>query len=247
LAATMMPEDHPRACGDYEKNVFKRFNVQGSPPRMRGLLIPLCNTAAQFGITPAHAGTTRKTYSNGSMFRDHPRACGDYEKNVFKRFNVQGSPPRMRGLQISAFLIALWRRITPAHAGTTSIPAKLFVAMWDHPRACGDYLHFFSGTLIVFGSPPRMRGLLACPVQCSLAALDHPRACGDYPLLTTLIAARQGSPPRMRGLRRQDQDARRQMGITPAHAGTTLRKRRYSALFKISKAKFPLTLNRSHR
>ena len=50
--------------------------VVGSPPRMREELelyplIVVCN-----GITPAHAGRIRPKRGYGTVYKDHPRACG---------------------------------------------------------------------------------------------------------------------------------------------------------------------------
>ena len=48
-------------------------------------------------ITPADAGKTRQIKSGESQLWDHPRGCGEnLEMEKFK-YNVPGSPPRMRG------------------------------------------------------------------------------------------------------------------------------------------------------
>ena len=52
--------DHPRGCGE---NSFAAVNVSeqaGSPPRMRGKLDALLNSAFRLGITPADAGKTSR-------------------------------------------------------------------------------------------------------------------------------------------------------------------------------------------
>ena len=51
--------DHPRVCGE---NRLKRANLcrdRGSPPRMRGKLMPLLFATCLRRITPAYAGKTR--------------------------------------------------------------------------------------------------------------------------------------------------------------------------------------------
>ena len=91
--------DHPRACGAYRTLMMLPLVLQGSPPRMRGLLSPGRNVGAFFGITPAHAGLTYPRYHHETLRRDHPRACGAYGMISTASPSMTGSPPRMRGLQ----------------------------------------------------------------------------------------------------------------------------------------------------
>ena len=167
---------------------------------MRGLCTTLGFGKLVSRITPAHAGTicnSRKWYC---VCRDHPRACGDYRGYANTAIQIQGSPPRMRGLFISSNNFWISFRITPAHAGTICCDLCHNFLLKDHPRACGDYITRLSQKHLRNGSPPRMRGLL--PVKkkeytdrritpahagtiifsgSSLSAYwDHPRACGDY-------------------------------------------------------------------
>ena len=100
---------------------FKISHIfQGSPPRMRGLLIIVIYISIFDGITPAHAGLTRCLVSSMVPTRDHPRACGAYSKEKNIQNMLQGSPPRMRGLLIQMIIGHAGDGITPAHAGLTS-------------------------------------------------------------------------------------------------------------------------------
>ena len=132
--------------------------------------------------------------------------------------------------------------IIPAHAGSTRRIVSTSSRVWDHPRACGE--HEINGrTMTAYeGSSPRMRGALkllkrlgaglgiipahagSTPPSCrhTRASGDHPRACGEHPLLHIAMPAETGSSPRMRGARRNHEQADRQAGIIPAHAGSTL-------------------------
>ena len=93
-----------------------------------------------------------------------------------------GSPPRMRGEDGRCRSWGHICRITPAHAGRSSYGAACRLALWDHPRACGEKkLH----------SLPALRRL--------------------------------GSPPRMRGEVFYENQLGGQLGITPAHAGRSLK------------------------
>ena len=151
------------------------------------------------GITPAHAGKTRKALNDAAPEWDHPRACGENtRKEDFPVFH-QGSPPRMRGKHQILPDRSGWRGITPAHAGKTSTIIEGETKIWDHPRACGENTQGRLTGIQVPGSPPRMRGKLKRGVYLvdgrgitpahagKTTALrasesrvrDHPRACGE--------------------------------------------------------------------
>ena len=48
--------------------------------------------------------------------------------------------------------------ITPAHAGKRPVRCLSARSAEDHPRACGEKLSGFFGSIRLLGSPPRMRG-----------------------------------------------------------------------------------------
>ena len=78
--------------------VMVRF--RGSSPRMRG-----AQCAGIHGVVQAE---------------DHPRVCGEHEKNDEKQALDPGSSPRMRGAQAQAQGRFKAHRIIPAYAGSTS-------------------------------------------------------------------------------------------------------------------------------
>ena len=112
-------------------------------------------------------------------------------------------------------------RITPAHAGNTSLSGTVFPNLWDHPRACGEYSLGNAGKLFAFISPPRMRGIqdvVEGPVvRCGIT----PAHAGNTVSMARAAGADLGSPPRMRGIPDADVAASPALGITPAHAGNT--------------------------
>ena len=119
--------DHPRMCG---KNRFRTGDVTdvwGSPPHVREEFKNVSTGQFEYGITPAHAGRISLGFGNGTISRDHPRACG---KNICQQriaLCKQGSPPRMRE-ESSPLQSAPERyRITPAHAGRIT---SLFRQAW---------------------------------------------------------------------------------------------------------------------
>ena len=91
--------DHPRGCG--ENPVFRLL------PRML------------LWITPADAGKTHCSGGKGFRVWDHPRGCGENTFARSFRARLMGSPPRMRGKQLSSFKRTSFARITPADAGKT--------------------------------------------------------------------------------------------------------------------------------
>ena len=130
--------DHPRACGENDRDRILDLTDAGSPPRMRGKHIEEKQTELQRRITPAHAGKTRVSLSSDSPSPDHPRACGENEVKNTKTGRVVGSPPRMRGKPADFCDAVAGLRITPAHAGKTSPAFPPSHQSSDHPRACGE-------------------------------------------------------------------------------------------------------------
>ena len=215
--------DHPRACGVYNPLADPRCLMQGSSPRVRGLLgcRPRRRHAAR--IIPARAGFTSGRHSI-------PMPAG-------------GSSPRVRGLLRRVMRGASCARIIPARAGFTGDPISRTAYRKDHPRACGVYVrgHRVAGGCM--GSSPRVRGLLISPEEylcecgiiparagftCGGAAdgaesEDHPRACGVYygykvgfSDRARIIPARAGFTPRVYAVKCCFKDHPRACGVYKA-------------------------------
>ena len=152
--------DHPRVCGENELELINPINIIGSPPRMRGKRISPRKSGALHRITPAYAGKTIPMLWGLLGSQDHPRVCGENFEVCALRHTHLGSPPRMRGKLKGLSLQVKGKRITPAHAGKTAVAAVPCIAVWDHPRACGENVSFCSIISPFWGSPPRMRGKL---------------------------------------------------------------------------------------
>ena len=93
------------------------------------------------------------------------------------------------------------------------------VLVRDHPRVCGEKPVDIVHSVLLQGSPPRMRGkgcklLLEraqhgiTPAYAGKRALsssprvalkDHPRVCGEKFIPAPIALVLMGSPPRMRG------------------------------------------------
>ena len=136
---TQMPEkDHPRACGEKQKNCPLVSVIWGSPPRMRGKALFLSVLWVTSGITPAHAGKRGRQACSIAGSEDHPRACGEKRPGFRNRKPGRGSPPRMRGKAVYGRCFQQPTGITPAHAGKRKQKNKSSLNSGDHPRACGE-------------------------------------------------------------------------------------------------------------
>ena len=130
--------DHPRVCGEKRAAAAACAQRSGSPPRMRGKVRLLVVASVSRGITPAHAGKRMICPIMRWMAGDHPRACGEKSQVCFSERFGGGSPPRMRGKELTPDYRGVWDRITPAHAGKSGNAGKKNVPSRDHPRACGE-------------------------------------------------------------------------------------------------------------
>ena len=109
--------DHPRPCGEKISFCVLQPICWGSPPPMRGKALGNYNTRLIYRITPAHAGKSFWRRLCLCITWDHPRPCGE-KSPAFLRICVHtGSPPPMRGKDVSVRSLLALLRITPAHAG----------------------------------------------------------------------------------------------------------------------------------
>ena len=155
---------------------------------------------AKWGITPAYAGNIVFRSTFRIYDRDHPRVCGEHVSKTETQDAAGGSPPRMRGTLRSSFFPSFNYGITPAYAGNIEPGDSEIITEQDHPRVCGEHLSPIAATLLLPGSPPRMRGTLVSSASCSspsgitpayagnilrapishVLLWDHPRVCGEH-------------------------------------------------------------------
>ena len=71
-------------------------------------------------------------------YGDHPRECG--EKETFAKIWARkiGSPPRVRGKEITFRFNSKQLRITPASAGKRISSIIVLCNDKNHPRECGE-------------------------------------------------------------------------------------------------------------
>ena len=151
-------QDHPRRCGENHFALTIFCTISGSPPQVRGKHNIRKHARYRIRITPAGAGKTLSSAVTLLLVRDHPRRCGENHCTPSPRLNVFGSPPQVRGKQISFDLFSLRFRITPAGAGKTAQLHTPHRCCKDHPRRCGENLSQSNSGIGESGSPPQVRG-----------------------------------------------------------------------------------------
>ena len=199
-------------------------------------------------LTPACAGSTRWWTPRRWSPSTHPRVCGEHA-TITPHANCRNdSPPRVRGARPPTLARRAPRRLTPACAGST--PRRCTRSSWrpTHPRVCGEHLDAAARHLLMFDSPPRVRGAPgrsatrpaghrltpACagstrrPRQSVRLRPTHPRVCGEHLTHPRRRAQPTDSPPRVRGAPRSCIVQRGICRLTPACAGSTLRPRQAS-------------------
>ena len=191
--------DHPRPCGEKRGRPRALLHLPGSPPPMRGKGARFRLPVNVVGITPAHAGKSFACFVLQIVTRDHPRPCGEKTRAKLPEMFVEGSPPPMRGKGAYIRYAQGVVRITPAHAGKSSIRQAARPGAVDHPRPCGEKSPTTILVSVKSGSPPPMRGKERAqkyhaqrrgitPAHAGkspstsfsrAASRDHPRPCGE--------------------------------------------------------------------
>ena len=120
-----LEEDHPRVCGEQAIHYFCVILHTGSPPRVRGTGEIMVQHRPRERITPACAGNRYSSPVKPGGTSDHPRVCGEQPCKARWDILCVGSPPRVRGTEISIFPLTTLSGITPACAGNSCIPSIL--------------------------------------------------------------------------------------------------------------------------
>ena len=130
--------DHPRPCGEKILSASTLTLASGSPPPMRGKEGRDAAREPGKGITPAHAGKSRRPVAGRGQVQDHPRPCGEKVSSTSLAPGQTGSPPPMRGKVAVILSSPVCVRITPAHAGKRAFCVGCASKREDHPRPCGE-------------------------------------------------------------------------------------------------------------
>ena len=192
--------DQPRTCGEYLQVDPALAGMLGSAPHMRGIQGVPVWAGVDGGISPAHAGNTRRPGGERRRQPDQPRTCGEY--------GVSGRAcSRLRD--------------QPRTCGEYGVSGRACSRLRDQPRTCGEYHSPARAGLTGMGSAPHMRGIHGevarglSHVRISPAHAgntipirswtcwppDQPRTCGEYSSSRHLLSRQPGSAPHMRGIR----------------------------------------------
>ena len=155
-----LSKDHPRRCGENVLNLVPVCVGLGSPPQVRGKPDRHWETTRRQRITPAGAGKTASSTIDVTAQEDHPRRCGENSECRCRAVCGVGSPPQVRGKQLSVYLQTSAEGITPAGAGKTVTARTATADTRDHPRRCGENQTTDRGKGQFAGSPPQVRGKL---------------------------------------------------------------------------------------
>ena len=206
---------------------------------MRGKGVPIVIKRLTNGITPAYAGKSPHARGQTCHGQDHPRLCGEKQFRAVPPDGYIGSPPPMRGKDVTALVKIQFQRITPAYAGKRKRKPNGMLQSKDHPRLCGEKVTAGSSWFRLAGSPPPMRGkeggklcaIIMPRITPAYAGKsyrsestlhsrpDHPRLCGEKTMSSVFSTADTGSPPPMRGKAEITRTKFDTVGITPAYAG----------------------------
>ena len=138
--------------------------------------------------------------------KDHPRMCGEKPERLF------GAGDRS------------W--ITPACAGKSWSNALPCSRREDHPRVCGEKFFVTYPATYRYGITPACAGKRASTSAPDTSPWDHPRMCGEKEARGYPKNQVWGSPPHVRGKASMCHCNLSSIGITPACAGKSTRKRR---------------------
>ncbi len=213
----------------------------GSSPLTRGARKRALFSKASSRIIPAHAGSTSRVRNSSTMVTDHPRSRGEHSPVPGATLSRGGSSPLTRGARTVYEIDWPYRRIIPAHAGSTAMFWSFRVRRPDHPRSRGEHLHLAALAVPRTGSSPLTRGapldrmvnvneVRIIPAHAGSTprsstrrwgGADHPRSRGEHASREYSSPFLNGSSPLTRGARRRPHSEAIARRIIPAHAGST--------------------------
>ena len=173
--------------------------------------------------------------------RDHPRSRGEHGCGSWFLPSEEGSSPLTRGAPDDDTPRSAEGGIIPAHAGSTRWRPSRAQPSEDHPRSRGEHLArgkalapdrgsspltrgalgLFVDPHLHFGIIPAHAGSTAAASSASASAADHPRSRGEHAFGLPEPDHSCGSSPLTRGAHPLHIARFDQIGIIPAHAGST--------------------------
>ena len=136
-----------------------------------------------------------------------------------------GSSPLTRGKHKTSRGGLLRLRLIPAHAGKTSSRCSRKACIPAHPRSRGENHRLAAGIEDAGGSSPPHAGKTHDTHVTPPARRAHPRSRGENHRCVHLRTVASGSSPLTRGKPRANASMSARVGLIPAHAGKTDRRR----------------------
>ena len=170
---------HPRSRGEHVHPSGRACPRWGSSPLTRGA--PSVNSwyEPDWGLIPAHAGSTLCRMRCSWRTWAHPRSRGEH--------------------WYCWCCCEVHEGLIPAHAGSTTKVAEFCCVPGAHPRSRGEHALGLSMTSKTLGSSPLTRG--APEADRAKRATDgaHPRSRGEHWTVRATRLTRTGSSPLTRG------------------------------------------------
>ena len=148
--------------------------------------------------------------------------CGEHVVSEHLHGHVQGSSPHVRGAHRCTAQSGHGRGIIPACAGSTLDLIDTATGNRDHPRMCGEHATPRTDTPDSTGIIPACAGSTSVCFLGKFLVGDHPRMCGEHFNCEEVALMRVGSSPHVRGAHLDRRLPRRESGIIPACAGSTV-------------------------
>ena len=232
---------YPRVCGEHGSCAASGGSDDDLPPRVRGAPDLGAERQGVDRLTPACAGSTNTEPKYGTGPSTYPRVCGEHVGLAAAEIDFNDLPPRVRGALARRPRDGQRLRLTPACAGSTSLPRASPRSSSTYPRVCGEHAPALPLRPSMIDLPPRVRGAPgiarstlrrrrltpACagstPERQSPVSgrSTYPRVCGEHRQTRAPYAAGTDLPPRVRGAPAEDARNRGERRLTPACAGST--------------------------
>ena len=150
---------HPHVCGEYARAMLNLLSMDGSSPRVWGILHGTRERIAGGRFIPTRVGNTLRPVCDQLRPSVHPHACGEYRLGYANAVHAAGSSPRVWGILISACSTQHKKRFIPTRVGNTSQRPSTSSGGTVHPHACGEYLAAITEWPWIAGSSPRVWGI----------------------------------------------------------------------------------------
>ncbi len=159
VRTTMRPV-HPHACGECRFDHWRGAQLDGSPPRLWGMLLLQFADRHVVRFTPTPVGNAIPAAFNAANVSVHPHACGECLIARVARDMAIGSPPRLWGMPEYDANMDWLTRFTPTPVGNAHSPDQSTAHSSVHPHACGECSPLIVRFVVAIGSPPRLWGML---------------------------------------------------------------------------------------